>query len=214
MLSSLKPYSFRINSYCQRVAQKIINRVPSVVVSSDRAINNIKWIGKHISSPQNRLILGASALLSQPFIDLNNKRVDEDTRKTSALRTLAKIIAGTTTGYLVRYGTIKVIESMTKIPKKGSNSKPWETFFTPDRTRVAYKSLRQYKLAIGSLMALGVMVFTNFLIDAPLTKLLTNKFIALYGSKNKDNINNTYQPAVHISDLLNRKNMNKEVLNA
>ena len=30
---------------------------------------------------------------------------------------------------------------------------------------------------MGTALSLGVMMFTNFLIDAPLTKFLTNKFI-------------------------------------
>jgi hypothetical protein len=38
--------------------------------------------------------------------------------------------------------------------------------------------LKKYKEAYGTLLALVVMTFTNFLIDAPLTKILTNKFVA------------------------------------
>ena len=45
--------------------------------------------------------------MSQPFIDASNKNVDEKTRKVSVARTIAKIIAGTLTGYFVRKGCIK-----------------------------------------------------------------------------------------------------------
>ncbi len=35
----------------------------------------------------------------------------------------------------------------------------------------------QYKNVLGTVVALGVMLFTNFLIDAPLTRYLTNMFV-------------------------------------
>ena len=36
---------------------------------------------------------------------------------------------------------------------------------------------------MGTALSLGVMMFTNFLIDAPLTKFLTNKFISNIDNK-------------------------------
>ena len=41
-----------------------------------------------IAGPENRLILGVSALASQPFIDYYNKKVDEKTRKYSVCKTI------------------------------------------------------------------------------------------------------------------------------
>jgi hypothetical protein len=152
-----------------------------MTVSSERANKAIAWVGQKISSPENRLILGVSALMSQPFIDLKNKHVDKDTRKVSAARTVAKIIAGTLTGVAIRYGCIRAINSFCKIPTEEllkSKLASWETLFTPS---VAFKNpavnLKKYKEAYGTLLALVVMVFTNFLVDAPLTKFLTNKFV-------------------------------------
>ena len=37
--------------------------------------------------------------------------------------------------------------------------------------------LKKYKDSLGTILSVGIMVFTNFLIDAPFTKYLTNKFI-------------------------------------
>ena len=59
--------------------------------------------------------------------------------------------------------------------------------FTPDSAiNGVLKDLNQYKKALGSFIALLVMLFTNFAIDAPLTKFLTNKFVDKYDlNKNK-----------------------------
>ena len=184
----------KIQRTSSRVMQKIANSVPNMTVSNKTLLKGIEWAGKHISSPQNRLILGVSALMSQPFIDLYNKRVDEDTRRASASRTIAKILAGTTSGFLVRYYTIKAVEKMTQIPAKCKKS--WETFFTPSplHVKISAESIGQYKNTIGTLLALGVMLMTNFLFDAPVTKNLTNKFIAYdkkhYRKNNQDKNHN------------------------
>ena len=100
-----------------RIVSTFVSRIPQMTVKGERANKAIKWIGKNISSPENRFILGATALMSQPFIDLNNKKVDEDTRKVSAARTVAKIIAGTATGVLIRSGCIHAVNAFTKLPR-------------------------------------------------------------------------------------------------
>ena len=95
--------------------QKGLDLIPGAVYSNDKVLNGIKNTGEKISSAEQRLILGASALMSQPFIDWNNKNVDEKTRKVSVARTVAKIIAGTFTGYFIRKGCIKAIKAFIKI---------------------------------------------------------------------------------------------------
>jgi hypothetical protein len=60
--------------------------------------------------------------------------------------------------------------------------------FTPDSAIAGVlKDLGQYKKALGSFIALGVMMITNFMIDAPLTRFLTNKFADKYGLKQNPN---------------------------
>lgn len=167
------------------ITQRIINIIPEVNVSGKRTVKVLNWAGKSLSSHHNRLILGATALLTQPFIDLSNKRIDEDTRKVSAARTVAKIIAGTSTGFLVRWGCIKSIDAFTNYPstiKPGTKFAKLRTLFAPD---IVLKNLRYYKNGLGTFVALFAMVFTNFLIDAPVTKYLTNKFVNIINCKHQ-----------------------------
>lgn len=162
-----------------------MNAIPNAELSG-----NVNWInkaGEKISSAEQRLILGASALMSQPFIDAHNKNVDEKTRKVSVARTIAKIIAGTTTGFLIRKGCIKAIDAMSK--PVGKNVPKWKTLFTPKNiTKTNTDAFKQYRNAMGTIVALVVMMFTNFLIDAPLTRFLTNKFVKK--QEEKEGVNN------------------------
>lgn len=158
------------------IQQKGLDLIPDAVYSSDKITKNIKNTGEKISSAEQRLILGATALMTQPFIDANNKSVDEKTRKVSVARTIAKILAGTLTGYFIRKGCIKGIKALSQIP--GPNVPKYKSLFTPkgitDNTTDAFK---QYRNAMGTVVALLVMMVTNFAIDAPLTKFLTNALV-------------------------------------
>lgn len=155
------------------IVDAITKKIPSWTVSNPKLLKSIKWMGQHISSPENRLILGVTALMSQPFIDLYNKNVDEETRKVSAARTVAKIIAGTSTGVFIRWACIKAIDAFTKPMAKGV-ARTWKNLLLPTKS---LETLSHYKNAMGTIISLAVMVCTNFLIDAPLTKYLTNKFV-------------------------------------
>lgn len=182
-------YQGVVNSY-RNAKSRVLDLLPNAEYSRDNVINGIKKTGEKISSAEQRLILGASALMSQPFIDAHNRNVDEETRKVSVARTIAKIIAGTTTGYLIRKGCIKGIEAFSKIPAEGVSE--LRTIFTPkgikDNTTDAFV---QYRNAMGTVVALVVMMFTNFIIDAPLTKFLTNHLVKKHDDKNniKENKN-------------------------
>lgn len=160
----------------REIKQGALDLIPEAVYSDKKMVNGIKKTGEKISSAEQRLILGASALMSQPFIDANNKRVDEKTRKVSVARTIAKIVAGTFTGYFIRKGCIKGIKALSQV--EGKNVPKWKSIFTPknikDNTTDAFL---QYRNAMGTVVALVVMMFTNFLIDAPLTKFLTNALV-------------------------------------
>lgn len=181
-LSSIKSYITNTSLYrgavnsVRNAKQKGLNILPDAVYSNEKVINGIRVTGEKISSAEQRLILGASALMSQPFIDAHNKSVDEKTRKVSVARTIAKIIAGTLTGYFIRKGCIKGIKALSQIPKEGMPK--WKTFFTPKNvTDNKSDAFVQYRNAMGTVVALVVMMFTNFLIDAPLTKFLTNTLV-------------------------------------
>ncbi len=184
----------RFDKFAYSTMNKIVNILPSVTINNKKVTDSIKWAGQHISSPQNRLILGVSALMSQPFIDLHNRKVDEGTRKVSAARTVAKIIAGTATGFFVRYYCIKVINAFTKNPINLKPNEAYKSFLYPKKIlHISQKGLKHYKMALGTFISLGVMMFTNFAIDAPLTKFLTNKFVAKIkenDSQNAKGVNN------------------------
>lgn len=193
-ISSIRNFSFSraYDKFSRKLSRAALNAVGSrenlPTISNPKTIHTIDWIGKKLSSAENRLILGASALLSQPFIDASNKDVDLETRKYSVCRTIAKIIAGTATGYTIRKLCIKSIDAFTKSVsdiKPDMKFKKLRTLLTPTLKYTA-DELSQYKNTLGTILALGVMVFTNFLIDAPLTKGLTNAFTKLGGVRNDE----------------------------
>lgn len=164
-------------------AKNLYNKVPSVNVAKNNIINSVVHIGEKWTSPQQRVIMGITAVMTQPFIDAKNKKVDDKTRRVSVARTLAKIIAGTATGFAVRYLCIKGIKysskTLSEIPKNTSRiSKNLQTLFTPDNSvHISKSAMDQYRNAMGTFVSLGIMMFTNFLIDAPWTKKLTNIFV-------------------------------------
>ncbi len=148
-----------------------------------------EFIGKRINSPEQRLIQGATALAMQPFIDFQNKKADEETRAVSVARTIGKIIAGTAVGVGVRYGAIYIAKNFSRYTLKEGEKflteikrKSKKDILLPqfDCTKIKItKEEFETKHAnatktIGTLLATGAMVFTNFLIDAPLTAIITD----------------------------------------
>ena len=166
-----------------------------MIISNEKVKSVLNWAGKALHAPEQRIILGATALATQPFIDLNNKDVDEETRKISAARTIAKIIAGTTVGVIVRYAGIwaanrysnfekvfadadkKIVEKIIPDKKNGFLTPAFakNTIFPISEAELA-KRMTRYRKAMGTLLATIAMVATNFLCDAPLTKYLTKVF--------------------------------------
>ena len=171
----------------EHLQSKVFNPIKGFEIKSEKTRKALDWLGKNISSPENRLILGISALMSQPFIDLHNKKIDEDTRKASAARTIAKIIVGTTTGVIIRRECIKFIDTICKTSSKnGKPLKKIEKLLVPNNIKNLNsegEQFKQYKKIMGTLAATFVMLFTNFLIDLPCTIWLTNKFLDKINAK-------------------------------
>lgn len=170
--------------------QSVLNAFPEMTFNSDKAIKTVKDIGAKISSAEQRLILGATALALQPAIDANNKRVDKETKKVSVARTIAKIIVGTTTGYFIRKGCIKGIQACSKPIQE--NLPKYKSMFMPKgkdlNINVNSDAFKQYQNAAGTIAALLVMTVTNFAIDAPMTKYLTNLFVDKVNEKEKNDL--------------------------
>ena len=156
-------------------------------------------IDDNFDSAWQRLVSGVTAVFTQPFFDLNNKDADEETRKTSCARTISKIAVGTATGVAIRALCIKLIGAFTKnedtekhLKEAGKkfktieelNSKPIYKFLLTEEAfkKATYREIKKYRGALGTFAALGIMLFTNFLIDAPLTMKMTNMLTA----KNKE----------------------------
>ena len=168
-----------IKRHIRRFGQKILDMSPSHT-SNDTRENIKKWnkTSNWVSHPMwNRGIMGATALLTQPTIDYYNHRVDEETRTISRNRTIAKILAGTLVGmFIVRGPVHKIVTKMTDIESK----KKYSHLLLPQKY---FKKLREndaalvnYRSTLSMLLALGAMSITNFILDAPLTIILTNLF--------------------------------------
>lgn len=160
---------------------------------------SISWLGDDFTSAMQRGVSGATALMTQPFFDWNNKNTDEETRKTSTARILGKIISGTLTGVSIRWACIKAIENFCKTEdsetvknekakakalekhktyvEKPIDIKPINQWLLPiDKKHATYREVKKYKNAIGTFAAVFIMIATNFLIDVPLTTMMTNFF--------------------------------------
>lgn len=145
----------------------------------------------NINSWQQRAALGIAAVTMQPLIDMCNKDVDEETRKVSANRSFAKGFVGTLTGIVVRGGCMKLVEQGLK---KESWADKLAEFTATEKTQEAIEKskdfiknqggAKKYAAVIGTIAALGVMLFTNFAIDAPVTNWLTNKMNKKYEGNN------------------------------
>lgn len=161
-----------------------------IVINSDKQHLFLKKIGNVLNSPEQRLILGATALATQPFIDFHNHAADNETRAVSTARTIGKIIAGTLTGVSIRYGAIKGFKHFAQynlklekgIVKEVTQKTKNDIFFPllakikPNQTVEEFeRGYSKYINAMGTFIATTAMVFTNFLIDAPLTKFITNE---------------------------------------
>lgn len=164
-----------------------------MIVSNKYVKQCLNYAGKKLHAPEQRLLLGATALAIQPWIDLKNKDVDKETRMMSVARTLAKIIAGTAVGVGVRYAGIACVKRLCKctpiLNKNGTKviglekdrgiliplfqGKNKFKQVTPEEFEA---DMNRYIKAMGTFAATIAMIYTNFSLDAPLTKWLTNEF--------------------------------------
>lgn len=165
------------NRIKRQIAQKIIDTLPShTAKESPRKLEEWNKFDNWVSKPaQNRALMGATAIITQPAIDYNNHKVDKETRRVARNRTIAKIIAGTCVGILVRGSVYKAVTSMTNIESKSKFSKALlpKKFLNEIVNNKTF--LNNHKCALSNFLAILVMCVTNFAIDAPLTVMLTNK---------------------------------------
>ena len=203
----INPTSYNVSSRNVQNSEHAKNN-PSfgIEIKSKKVIAKIEWLGDDFNSAMQRLVSGATALVTQPFFDWNNKNVDEDTRRASTARTLGKIIAGMVTGVTIRQICISASKKFTqnedilkyenkKAEKKGETLKSIPKIFEhkqqwllPEEMKdmATARQIRKYRGAIGTFAAVLVMIATNFLIDVPLTKKLTNYFVQKFKESNEN----------------------------
>ncbi|MBE7703014.1 MAG: hypothetical protein E7Z89_03065 [Cyanobacteria bacterium SIG28] len=176
--SPTPPNNNGVRRFINNTKQKVLDILPNKTLKGDQ--NNIdKWnkISDKISRPaENKIIVGTSALILQPTIDMCNHKVDKETKKVSILRTISKILAGTIVGLIVRGGSYKLVQEMTKIDgvRKYSQSLLAKDFIEEFKNNP--QKLKNYINAVSNITAIAAMCITNFAVDAPFTKYLTNKF--------------------------------------
>ncbi len=167
-----------LDKFRKKIEQKIVDHIPEKTFNdTENKINKYDKYGSFIARPDiNRLIMGVTALATQPAIDYYNHRVDEETRTVSRNRTLAKIIACTSVGILVRGSCFQAVSKMTDV----NGIKRFSKLLLPKDYINTFKAnpekLANYKNALSTIMALGIMTITNFVADAPLTLYFTNRF--------------------------------------
>ena len=159
------------------VYKKFFKKLPNKDIVNSDAYNAV---GQALASPHiNRLAVGIAALSTQPWIDLYNPKVDKDTAKASMYRTLAKVIACTGVGFIVRGASYKLVEKYANASEKlGSTLLTPQAILKETSPELRESMLKLHRNALSTVLALSVMVFTNVLLDAPLTTMLANKFIA------------------------------------
>ncbi len=135
------------------------------------------WLNKRDTAFQ-RTIIGSTALFLQPTIDLRNKKVDKKTRETAASRSISRAIVGTITGIAVRLACFKAGDILSDTGKY---------LYFDGLKHLSKDQMRNYARATGNIMALGVLLFTNFLVDVPLinkiSTVINDKF---FGNKPAD----------------------------
>ena len=162
-----------VSGVSQKVQQGVIDLFPNKTIEDGKFdVEKLEKYDAILSKPaENRLIVGATALATQPVIDYYNHKVDEETRTVSRNRTIAKIVAGTSVGILVRSLCYSLVEKMTDF----NGTKKYSKWLLPDQFLNSIKdNPKYYKNTVSTLVALGVMCITNFLLDAPLTAYFTN----------------------------------------
>ena len=178
-----KPGDKTLDKFIKKIEQIILNLLPKKTFSeSAKKLDGYEKYGGFVARPDvNRAIMGVTALATQPAIDYYNHRVDEETREVSRNRTIAKIIACTSVGVLVRGACYKLVDAMTR----PDGMKKWNKKLLPS-VNFDLKKLGTHKSVISTFTALAVMTFTNFLLDAPLTVYFTNKLNARTAKKKKE----------------------------
>ncbi len=178
------------------VRRRLFKLIPNITINGEAFVNKIETA---LARPDvNRAVMGATAILTQPLIDYYNPKVDRDTAVVSTCRTMGKIIAGTMVGCGVRSACYYGIHALTSMSK---TAPAWRSALLPPKSIMHYLAnknpdwLKNYRSTLAMIVGLGAMLFTNVLLDVPLTHKISRKLLSVF-RKNQGNpdINNPINP--------------------
>ncbi len=146
---------------------------PYIDLSSNVAGKIVDVAETAIRSPQQRLILGSTALISMPIIEATNPNANEDQKTLAISKTFAKVLAGTASGFTIRKACNDIIASRMRSAKSILNP---DNLMKSAVEEISGRKTAVFGNTVGTFVASFVMVLTNYLWDAPVTKHLTNLF--------------------------------------
>jgi len=144
------------------------------------SINSIKPVGSFVekiinkadelSGAGQRLVIGVTALATQPEIDWFNPNIDKKTRNISVSKTIARIIVGTAIGVITRKYAIDLARYMTR-----------RNIISPIRDVIKNnpENLEKFHKTVGTFLGVIAALIFNFTIDVP----LANKFMNFLNKK-------------------------------
>lgn len=167
------------------LSQRLVEHLPNITVNKEELCCDI---GRFIARPDvGRGIMGVTAIMTQPLIDYYNPKVDKDTAKVSAFRTIGKILAGTAVGCGVRSLCYYGVRALTKL---NPGAPAWRKILLPPESAIQTLSglstewVKDYRSVLATFMGLVVMLGTNVLLDVPLTNMIT-KFLMKHAKPNE-----------------------------
>ncbi len=163
-----------------------------MIIRSTNFEKFVSYSGRKLNAPAQALIIGGTAIAFIPPINRMNKKVDQDTRDMAVGRSIGKNIVGNLSDYTLRVLSIALVSkfSKAKVDKNnegivtGISPKSKKDIFTPSISEnIEPRSINQfskyyrnYKMAMGALLATALAIFVKTTIELPLTKKLTDIF--------------------------------------
>lgn len=152
----------------------------------------VSYSGRKLNAPAQALIIGGTAIAFIPPINRMNKKVDQDTRDMAVGRSIGKNITGNLSDYIMRVLSIALVSKFSKA-KFDKNNEGIVTGISPDSKKDIFtpsinknleprsvnqftRDYKNYKMAMGALLATALAIFVKTTIELPITKKLTDIF--------------------------------------
>ncbi|MDD3420511.1 MAG: hypothetical protein PHE78_07950 [Candidatus Gastranaerophilales bacterium] len=143
------------------------------------------WMS-NLDGTHQRIILGGTALVTQPVIDYYNPMADEKTRKFSVLKTVIKIVVGTVVGTSVRHVGMMYARKVTKGNKFLEKIK--NPALKKDLTKIFSneKDKKNFIGNFGTILGLMGVIVADFTFDMPLAKAAIDIGTKMFGLSKPD----------------------------